>query len=151
MDVEQSERAYEEWQKMNDESPMTVAAAEAFMGTGSAFLQVRAVNPYNDDTILPTGYEERKELKMYDFMFHYFPLAWLEIVKVAVAGNNQHNPGETLHWAREKSKDQMNTAFRHIFDYGTGTKYDTDGRTHLGKAAWRLMAQLQLDLEAERL
>jgi hypothetical protein len=71
-------------------------------------------------------------------------------VQVAVAGNEQHNKGEPLHWAREKSKDQMNTALRHIWDYGTGTKKDTDGQWHLAKAIWRLKAQLQLDIEAER-
>jgi hypothetical protein len=84
-------------------------------------------------------------------MFGYFPDAWLAVVGVAVAGNQQHNPGERLHWARGKSADQMNTAFRHIFDYGTGTKIDTDGQPHLAKAAWRLLAQLQLDIEAQRL
>lgn len=99
---------------------------------------------------LPTDYQERKDLPLYDFMFQYFPDAWLAVVQVAVAGNKQHNPGEPLHWARGKSMDQMNTAFRHIFDYGTGTSIDTDGCHHLAKAAWRLMAQLQLDIEAER-
>lgn len=101
-------------------------------------------------TTLPTDYQARKDLPLWDFMFKYFPDAWLAVVKVAVAGNNQHNPGEPLHWAREKSTDQLNTAFRHQFDYGTGTKVDVDGCHHLAKAVWRLMAQLQLDIEAER-
>lgn len=98
---------------------------------------------------LPTDYNARKALPLYSFMFNYFPDAWLEVVKVAVAGNQQHNPGEELHWARGKSMDQMNTAFRHLFDYGTGTKQDTDGCYHLAKTIWRCMAQLQLDLEAK--
>lgn len=97
---------------------------------------------------LPTDDKARKALPLYDFMFGYFPDAWLEVVKVAVAGNDQHNPGEPLHWARGKSMDQMNTAFRHIFDYGTGVPVDEkDGCHHLAKAIWRLMARLQLDLE----
>jgi hypothetical protein len=99
---------------------------------------------------LPTDYNERKSLPLWDFMFKYFPDAWLEVVRVAVAGNNQHNPGEPLHWAREKSTDQLNTAFRHQFDYGLGTKVDTDGCYHLAKAIWRLSAQLQLDIEGQR-
>jgi hypothetical protein len=69
---------------------------------------------------------------------------------VAIVGNEQHNPGEPLHWSREKSNDQMNTAFRHLFDYAQGTKVDTDGQYHLAKAIWRLSAQLQLDIEAEK-
>jgi hypothetical protein len=99
---------------------------------------------------LPTDDKARKDLPLYSFMFGYFPDAWLEVVKVAVAGNKQHNPGEPLHWARGKSTDQMNTAFRHLFDYGRGVKVDTDGVYHLAKAIWRLSAQLQLDVEAAR-
>ncbi len=97
---------------------------------------------------LPTTDAERKALPIYSFMFGYFPDAYLEVVRVAVKGNEQHNPGQPLHWAREKSTDQMNTAFRHLFDYGKGVKRDTDGVHHLAKAIWRLSAQLQLELEA---
>lgn len=100
--------------------------------------------------MLPTDDKERKALPLWDFMFGYFPDAWLEVVKVAVEGNNQHNPGEKLHWARGKSMDQLNTAFRHQFDYGRGVVRDSDGCYHLAKAVWRLMAQLQLDIEADR-
>jgi hypothetical protein len=100
--------------------------------------------------MLPIDDKSRKDLPLWDFMFGYFPDAWVEVVKVAVAGNKQHNPGEKLHWARGKSMDQMNTAFRHQFDYGCGTVKDTDECYHLAKAVWRLMAQLQLDIERDR-
>ncbi len=100
---------------------------------------------------LPTDDAARKALPLYDFMFKYFPLAWLEVVKVAVSGNDQHNPGEPLHWAREKSTDQLNTAFRHIFDHGMGDLRDTDGCYHIAKAIWRLSAELQLLIENDRL
>ena len=96
---------------------------------------------------LPTADTDRKALPLYDFMFKYFPLAWLEVVKVAVVGNEQHNPGEPLHWAREKSTDQLNCAFRHIFDHGMGHPLDKDGCYHLAKAIWRHMAELQLICE----
>ncbi len=99
---------------------------------------------------LPSDPGERKGLPLWDYMFGYFPDTFLAEVAVAVAGNKQHNPGERLHWAREKSSDQLNTALRHQFDYGTGTKKDTDGCWHLAKAIWRLRAQLQLDIEADR-
>ena len=99
---------------------------------------------------LPTIDKDRKgEWPLWTFMFGYFPKAWLEVVRVAVEGNKQHNPGQPLHWAREKSTDQLNTAFRHLFDYGTGVKKDTDGVYHLAKAIWRLSAQLQLDIEKD--
>jgi hypothetical protein len=101
--------------------------------------------------MLPEDYDARKALPLYTFMFEYFPLAWLEVVKVAVAGNKQHaNDGSGIRWAREKSTDQMNCAFRHIFDYGSGDPIDNDLQYHLAKAIWRLMAQLQLDIESKR-
>lgn len=99
---------------------------------------------------LPTDDKERKRLKLFTYLMEYFPDAFLAEVEVAVRGNEQHNPGEPLHWARDKSNDQLNTAFRHLFDYGRGVKKDTDGQYHLAKAIWRLKAQLQLDIEAER-
>lgn len=99
---------------------------------------------------LPTDPEERKQLQLYTFMFGYFPDAWLEVVRIARLGNEQHNPGEPLHWARGKSTDQMNAAFNHVFDYGSGARVDSDGGYHLAKAIWRLMAQLQLDVERDK-
>jgi hypothetical protein len=91
--------------------------------------------------------EARKALPLWSFLFGYFPDAWVEVVRVAVVGNQKHNPGEPLHWERSKSTDQLNTAFRHLFDYGKGVQMDTDGVHHLAKAIWRLSAQLQLELE----
>lgn len=100
---------------------------------------------------LPTEDGARKALPMYTYLMEYFPDAFLAELGVAVAGNVQHNGSASdIRWAREKSTDQMNTALRHIFDYGTGTRRDTDGQWHLAKAIWRLKAQLQLDIEAER-
>lgn len=100
---------------------------------------------------LPTDDKARKRLQMFTYLMEYFPDAFLAEVEVAVVGNEQHNSGEPLHWAREKSKDQLNTAFRHLWDSARGTKKDTDGQWHLAKAIWRLKAQLQLEIEAERL
>ncbi len=99
--------------------------------------------------MLPTNDAERKRLKAWTYLTEYFPDAFLAEVEVAVAGNEQHNPGEPLHWARGKSTDQMNTAFRHMLDHSAGTKKDVDGQWHLAKAIWRLKAQLQLEIEAE--
>lgn len=99
---------------------------------------------------LPTNDAERKALPILTYLTEYFPDATLAEVGVAVAGNIQHNPGMPLHWAREKSKDQLNTAFRHVWDHKMGTVKDVDGQYHLAKAIWRLKAELQLVIEAER-
>ena len=102
-----------------------------------------------------TDYNERKGLPIVTGVLDYFPLAMLEVARVSEAGNNWHNPGEPLHWARGKSMDQCNTAVRHIMERGGCerlglTGKDTDGTYHLAKAIWRLAGQLQLDIEAER-
>jgi len=98
---------------------------------------------------MPTDHKKRKQLQLYTFMFKYFPDAWLEVVRVARLGNEQHNLDASIRWDRTKSVDQMNAMFNHVFDYGLGEQKDTDGAYHLAKAIWRLMAQLQLDIEKE--
>lgn len=99
---------------------------------------------------LPEGYKERKDLPVFDGVIAYFPDAIIEVARVSKLGNDQHNPGEPLHWAREKSTDHYNTNLRHQMDHRMGNRYDTDGARHLGKAAWRILAALQTDIEEER-
>jgi hypothetical protein len=99
---------------------------------------------------LPTDYAERKKFQMWTYLTEYFPDSLEAEVQVAVVGNEQHNKGEPMHWARSKSADQMNTAFRHMWDHKTVGPKDTDGCYHLAKAIWRLKAELQLTIERER-
>lgn len=99
---------------------------------------------------LPTADKARKALPIFRGPLMYFPDALLEVAAVCKAGNDQHNPGEPLHWAREKSTEQLDTALRHMMDHGTGTRVDVDGRYHLAKAAWRILAELQLSIEEAR-
>lgn len=111
---------------------------------------------YNGEAIaprigLPTDYDQRKSLPIFDGCLMYFPLALLAVSEVSRLGNEQHNPGEPLHWARGKSMDQYNTCVRHLMDHRLGGRYDTDGGRHLAKAAWRALAALQLDIEQEAL
>lgn len=103
--------------------------------------------------MLPTDDKSRKALPILTFLTEYFPDAVLEMVKVSVAGNIQHNPElapEDIKWARGKSMDQLNTAFRHMWDHKTGTVRDSDGQYHLAKTAWRVLAELQLTIERSR-
>lgn len=93
---------------------------------------------------LPTDPKERKNHPVCTGVLDYFPLAIMEIARISKAGNDQHNPGEALHWARGKSTDQADTIVRHIMERGT---VDTDGGRHTGKAAWRILALLQIELE----
>ena len=100
---------------------------------------------------LPTDDAERKALPIFDGVIMYFPDAIAEVARVSMAGNEQHNPGQPLHWARGKSMDQLNTAIRHMIDHKSGNPFDGSfrGRVvwHLAKAAWRILAALQLAIE----
>jgi hypothetical protein len=99
---------------------------------------------------LPTDDKARKAMPILTYLTEYFPDATLAEVAVSVAGNKQHNLGEPLRWVRGKSMDQLNTAFRHMWDHKRGTVKDIDGQYHLAKAIWRLKAELQLQIEADR-
>ena len=98
---------------------------------------------------LPTDAAARKALPIFTGVMMYFPNAIAAVAAVSKTGNDQHNPGEPLHWARGKSMDQMDTATRHMMDHGMGQVKDTDGGYHLAKAAWRILAELQLTIEKE--
>jgi hypothetical protein len=86
---------------------------------------------------------------MYQGLLAYFPDALEEVSHVSFVGNEQHNPGQPLHWAKEKSTDESDCIIRHLKDHAKGKKFDTDGLRHLAKVAWRALANLQREIEAE--
>ncbi len=96
-------------------------------------------------SVLPTDAKERKAIPIATGCLDYFPNALAEVAKISKAGNDQHNPGEPLHWARGKSTDHADTIVRHLMERGT---VDTDGTRHSAKLAWRALALLQEELEA---
>jgi Domain of unknown function (DUF5664) len=75
----------------------------------------------------------------------YFPDAARAVAELSLVGNEQHNRGQELHWSRGKSDDHADCVVRHLMDRGT---IDTDGVRHSTKAAWRALANLQVELEA---
>lgn len=99
---------------------------------------------------LPTDRDARNALPVWDGCIAYFPDAWAEIAKVSVIGNKQHALGAKLHFARDVSTDHLNKVMRHCLDHEAGNVLDTDGTMHLAKAAWRVLAALQVAIEAQR-
>lgn len=97
-------------------------------------------------TILPTTATERKKFPIASGFLDYFPDAVAAISNLSYFGNEQHNPGKPLHWDRSKSADESDTMMRHFLQRGTR---DTDGIRHSVKLAWRALALLQKELEAE--
>ena len=98
------------------------------------------------DMLLPTDAQERKQIPIVSGVLDYFPLAIAEVAKCSKAGNDQHHPGEPLHWNKEKSFDHADCIGRHLIDRG---KFDTDGSRHSAKLAWRALALLEIELERE--
>jgi hypothetical protein len=97
---------------------------------------------------IPTDKQERKDAPVYSGVLSYFPLALIEVARLSKVGNDQHNPGEPLHWARGKSTDHADCLVRHLLEKGT---IDTDGISHTTKVAWRALALLQEEVENDRL
>ena len=85
----------------------------------------------------------RKEHPVARGVLDYFPNAIMAIANVSYVGNEQHNPGEPMHWAKEKSADHADCIVRHLIQRGT---MDTDGLSHTAKAAWRSLALLETEL-----
>ena len=98
-------------------------------------------------TTLPEGAAERKKFPVASGFMDYFPDAVVAVSNLSQRGNDQHNPGQPLHWARGKSGDESDTMLRHFLQRGT---LDTDGVRHTVKMAWRAMAILQKEIEAEQ-
>jgi hypothetical protein len=96
--------------------------------------------------MLPTDPKERKATPIFSGVVKYFPLALAEVARVSKAGNDQHNPGQPLHWDKSKSTDHADCIIRHLIDAG---ELDSDGQRHSAKVAWRALALLEMELENE--
>jgi len=100
-----------------------------------------------DQSHVPSKADERKALPLFSGVLAYFPDALLAVADVSKKGNDQHNPGQPLHWAKEKSADEADALVRHLLDHGT---LDSDGVRHSAKVAWRALALLQREIDRER-
>jgi hypothetical protein len=95
--------------------------------------------------LLTPDADSRKATPVTTGVLDYFPLAVAAVAQCSKAGNDQHNPGQPLHWDKTKSLDHADCIGRHLIDRGS---FDTDGIRHSAKLAWRALALLQTELEA---
>lgn len=95
---------------------------------------------------LPDDADARNAIPMADGLLYYFPNALAAVAQVSKAGNDQHNPGQPMHWARGKSTDHANKILRHLVDAG---KRDGKGIRHSAYMAWRALALLQEEIERD--
>lgn len=91
--------------------------------------------------------QQRKNTPIFSGVLRYFPDALAAVARVSKAGNDKHNPGEPMHWAREKSTDHGDCIVRHQLE--PETIDEETGEFHAAQVAWRALAQLQL-LEESR-
>ncbi len=98
-------------------------------------------------TTLPTNSKERKQYPVARCFMDYFPDAIVAVANTSYLANEQHNPGQEPFWNRELSDDEADTMMRHFLARGT---FDEDGLRHSAKMAWRAMAILQKEIEAEQ-
>ena len=93
--------------------------------------------------------EERKQYPLVTGCLDYFRDALLEVSHVSWLGNQKHNPGQPLHWARDKSPDEIDALGRHL---ACREQMDQIGDVEIEEAAemtWRALASLQKLLEAK--
>jgi hypothetical protein len=100
--------------------------------------------PYSIDDLKPN----RKNFPIYTGVVKYFPDALKEVSNISRIGNEQHHPGEPLHWDKSKSTDHLDALMRHLLQ---ADEHDDDGCLHLAKVAWRALAALQHKLESKGL
>jgi hypothetical protein len=96
---------------------------------------------------LPSDDTERGKYPMADGCLDYFPNALAEVSKISYEGNEKHNPGKPMHWARGKSTDHRNKIIRHTVDSLPETEVAIE---HAAQAAWRALAYLQEKIERVR-
>lgn len=106
----------------------------------------------------------RKSLVVFRYITRYCPKALREMTKVSVANNVRYNPGRDptdINWARDKSRDQLGSLFRHIMEREVDGKIfeeippeiaavvGFDKVYVLAEAAWRAVAALELEIETQ--
>jgi hypothetical protein len=96
---------------------------------------------------LPIDAANRKKKPVYSGVIKYFPDALIGVAEVSYDGNEQHNPGQPLHWDRSKSKDQRDALVRHLIESDPDTG---EGLYAAKQVAWRALADLQLKIERMR-
>lgn len=97
----------------------------------------------------------RKLMPVATGVLKYFPDALLCVAWVSRVGNDKHNAGQPLHWAKEKSSDESDAETRHMLDAFRGLPPDPGLEPlgdlgHLASKAWRALADLQRACDAER-
>jgi len=115
----------------------------------STFPQAPALSQAKRNKSLLDGMDSarRKEFPVTTGCFDYFRDALLAVSHMSFKGNQKHNPGEPLHWARGKSADEPDAMGRHLLERDEIDPLTKE--TVRVQLAWRALADLQKFLEAK--
>jgi len=101
--------------------------------------------PVVREQTMPTDSKDRKNVPITSGVLDYFPAALAAVARLSKFGNDKHNPGQPLHWSRDKSADHADCIARHLIDRGI---IDPETKmSHTVEVAWRALALLQLEEE----
>jgi hypothetical protein len=98
-----------------------------------------------DTQIFPEDDKQRLEYPIFSGLLDYFPHACAEVARHSKIGNDQHNPGEPMHWATEKSVGRGDKIGRHLMDGWTTAKQNLRDKTirHFAAMCWRSLELLE--------
>jgi dATP/dGTP diphosphohydrolase len=125
-------------------------------GTFAAEVTIKAVEYTREVPVfMSTDSATRKLMPVTSGCLAYFPDALLLVSFISRVGNDKHNPGQPLHWAKEKSTDEQDCEVRHMLDFLRGEPADPGLEAlgdlgHLASKAWRALAHLQRACDAAR-
>lgn len=96
--------------------------------------------------------QTRKGMPLFQGCLMYFPDALLAVAEHSRKANDKHNPGEPLHWSKDKSKDHADCIARHLIDIGpTWNAIDPEfDSLHATALAWRALALLQTVIDRQK-
>ncbi len=107
---------------------------------------VKGGKPSNAEnpSALPTDSKARLDYPLCSGMLLYFPRACAAVAKHSKLGNDQHNPGEPMHWAKEKSIGRGDQIVRHLVDGWLVCDTDREAAEHhFAGMAWRALELLE--------
>lgn len=116
-------------------------------GSGSTVFAKSGTGYLLEQMVPVTIATDRKSIPLATGLIDYFPNALQAVAHCSYVGNEQHNPGQKVHWDRSKSTDEADALMRHFLERG---KVDGDGVRHSAKVAWRSLALLEKEIEAAK-
>jgi len=138
-----AEKALAEWrgkQVMHEESKSTAQQEAAIEDCLRRGLDARP----RGTSIMPADSKARLDYPLCTGLLMYFPRACAAVARHSKRGNDQHNPGEKMHWAKEKSIGHGDQVVRHLIDGLSSWEHDREeAEHHFAGMAWRSLELLE--------